>query len=199
MLSNYRNKLEQYKGQKIQIENQIKNLTNDITYLIRNRGDTEKAQIVIRTVAQATQQELEYHISDIVSLALSAVFDDPYELKLDFVIRRGKTEADINFSRNGELVKPMYASGGGAVDIASFALRVALWSLSQPKTRNTLILDEPTRNLSLDLQSKAGEMLKQISEKLNLQIIMISHVPDLIESADKVFNVELKKGVSKII
>ena len=198
MLSKYRNRLEQYKGQETQVKRQIGKLAEEIRDLDREKVNSEKAQVVIRTVAQATQQELEYHISDVVSLALGAVFNDPYELKLDFVIRRGKTEADINFSRKDELIRPLFSSGGGPVDVASFALRVALWGLSQPRTRNTLILDEPFKWLSVDLQPKAGEMIKRISNKLGLQIIMISHVPDLIESADKVFNVELKSGISYV-
>ena len=39
-------------------------------------------------------------------------------------------------------------------------------------------------------------MLKEISKGLGLQIIMISHIPELISCADKVIEVSIEKGVS---
>ncbi len=161
---------------------------------------TEQAQNIIQTVARQTQAELSYHISELVSLAMSAVFDKPYELHIDFVLRRGKTEADIFFmdKKSGELFDPMQATGGGVVDVASFALRLVAWSLSRPKTDNVLILDEPFRFLSRDLHPKASRMLLEVSGKLGLQIIMVSHSLELIEAANKVFYVQKKRGVSVV-
>ena len=115
-----------------------------------------------------------------------------------FVMKRGKTEADLFFVRDGNRVTPLEASGYGMVDIASFALRVAMWSLQRPRSRNVLVLDEPLKFLSRGYQSKASTMLKEISRKLGLQIIMVSHSQELIESADRVFGVSIKDGVSGV-
>ena len=49
------------------------------------------------------------------------------------------------------------------------------------------------RFLSRDLHHKATEMLKEISEKLGLQIIMVTHSEELIEAADKVFTIRAGK------
>jgi len=198
MLKKFRIIIERKKGHQEQLYSQIKKTEKEVKHLEEEISYSEKAQVIIQTVAKQTQEELQYHISELVTLALSAVFDDPYELILEFVIRRGKTEADIYFIKDGERIDPLSATGGGVVDIASFALRVALWSLSQPKTRNIMILDEPFRFLSRDLQPKASLMLKELSEKLNLQFIMVSHSPDLIEGADKVFETSIKKGITYV-
>jgi len=198
MLKEFRIIIERKKGHQEQLYSQIKKTEKEVKHLEKEISYSEKAQVIIQTVAKQTQEELQYHISELVTLALSAVFDDPYELILEFVIRRGKTEADIYFIKDGERIDPLSATGGGVVDIASFALRVALWSLSQPKTRNIMILDEPFRFLSRDLQPKASLMLKELSEKLNLQFIMVSHSPDLIEGADKVFETSIKKGITYV-
>lgn len=165
----------------------------------RRSKNLEEALLILQQVGMKTQQELEFQISEIVSLALSSVFDDPYEFKIEFVPRRGKTEADLYFLRDGEKYFPLDDNGGGTVDVASFALRVALWNLSRPKTRNVLILDEPFKFLSSEHLSRASEMLKMISERLKIQIIMVTHIPELIDSADKVFTVtKNKKGISQI-
>ena len=159
----------------------------------------EEARAIIQTVAQATQKELEYHVSEIVSLALAAVFEHPYSLRLMFVQRRNKTEADIFFERDGEQFKPIDASGGGAVDIAAFALRVAMWSLRRPRSRSVLILDEPGKFISVDLRPKMGAMLKEISKRLDLQMIVVSHAEEYIEASDKCFHVSIHNGVSKVV
>jgi DNA repair exonuclease SbcCD ATPase subunit len=54
-------------------------------------------------------------------------------------------------------------------------------------------LDEPFKNLSKDLQSKAGEILKLLSQKLGIQIIMITHEQELMEIADKTFEIQKVK------
>jgi len=154
--------------------------------------DTEEAQAIIQRVAQRTQEELEYQISEICSLAMAAVFDDPYELKVKFVIRRGKTECDILFRRRGNTIDPMDASGGGAVDIGSFSLRVSMWCISHHTTSPIFLIDEPFRFLSKVYIAKAGEMLTDVSKKLGIQIIMVSHREQLIESANNVIMIDKK-------
>jgi ABC-type transporter Mla maintaining outer membrane lipid asymmetry ATPase subunit MlaF len=144
------------------------------------------------------QEQLQFHIADITSLALEAVFDNPYELKVEFVQRRNKTECDLYFVRGDNKVDPMEAAGVGAVDVASFALRIASWSMMNPKTRNTIILDEPFRFLSANYQEKASTMLKEISDKLKIQFIIVTHEETLTAAADKIFEVSIRNGKTKV-
>ena len=160
--------------------------------------DCEEAQIVIQKVAQLTQEELKIRISNLVTLALESVFDEPYEFEVDFVQRRGQSEADLWFVIDGERIDPLSASGGGVVDVAAFGLRVSLWSLQKPRSRSIIVLDEPFKYLSSNYQQKAGELLKVISEKLKLQILMISHIEPLVEAADNVIKISQKKGISNV-
>lgn len=194
-----RNKLEQQKGQKIQVEKSLSALQDELKEAKVSLVRHEKAREIVRKVGLETQQQLQYHISDITSLALDAVFDNPYELKVEFVQRRNKTECDLIFVRDGMEIDPIEASGVGAIDVASFALRIASWSMMQPRTRNTIILDEPFKFLSTNFQEGASNMIKELSEKLNLQFIIVTHEEELLSSADKIFKVSIKKGRSKII
>lgn len=193
-----RNKLEQLKGQRTQISQSITTLKDELRDSRRSLLRHEEAREIIREVGLKTQQQLQYSISDITSLALEAVFNDPYELKVEFVQRRNKTECDLLFVRDGLEIDPISASGVGAIDIASFALRIASWSMQRPHTRNVIILDEPFKHLSVDLQDRASSMIKEISKKVGLQFIIITHDPTLASYADKVFNVSIKKGISII-
>jgi len=156
----------------------------------------EQGLEVIRQVAQATQQNLEYHISNIVTTALASVSPDYPEFAAEIDIQRGKTSLQLYFVDEGERSKPLDASGGGALDIASFSLRQSFWSLN--KNRPTFILDEPFKFVSPDLQEKVSDMLKMISEKREVQIIMVSHADDINYSADKTFRVEKVGSESKV-
>jgi DNA repair exonuclease SbcCD ATPase subunit len=191
-----RTKLDQQIGRKQQIEHSIQETESAIKDKKRSLRRHEQAREIIREVGLKTQQQLQVHISDITTLALDAIFDDPYKLVVEFVQRRNKTECDLLFERDEQRITPLSASGGGPVDVAAFALRVASWSMQNPRSRNVLILDEPFRFLSVNLLPKAGEMLNQLSEKLDLQIIMVTHEEELAEMADRIFQVSMKKGKS---
>jgi len=193
-----RTTLEQQKGQQLQIEKTIAETNRAVKEKKRDLSRHEKAREIIREVGLKTQQQLSFHISDITSLALEAVFSDPYKLVVDFVQRRNKTECDLYFDRDGNRVDPLLASGGGAVDVASFALRIASWSMQRPKSRNVIILDEPLRFLSANHQEQASQMIKEISEKLGIQFIIITHEPILASYADKVFETKIRKGITEV-
>jgi DNA repair exonuclease SbcCD ATPase subunit len=193
-----RNKLERQKGAKAQVEKNLETLNSQLQDNRRSLIRHEEAREIIKSVGLKTQRELQFHISDITSLALEAVFPNPYELKVEFVERRNKTECDLLFVRDENEIDPITASGVGAIDVAAFALRIASWSMMIPRTRNVIIMDEPFRFLSVNYQQQASAMIKELSDKLGLQFIIISHEQTLTANADKIFEISIRKGVSVV-
>lgn len=202
-IENIRQKLEQQKGKRSEVQRSISHLLQQIRDGRRSRLWHEQALEIVKTVGLATQEQLQFHIGNITSLALEVVSDDPYELVAEFVERRNKTECDLWFVRNNERMKPIESTGGGTIDVAAFALRVASWSMQTPRSRNVMILDEPFKCLKgIEANRRVLDMIKEISDKLNLQIIMVSdeRIPreNIIERADRVFEVTIHKGISKV-
>ena len=198
-----RNDLEQRKGRKLQVEQLIARTGSELKEKGRDLRRHEQAREIIREVGLQIQKNLQFHISEITTLALDAVFEHPYQLEAEFVQRRNKIECDLNFVRNGDKIDPLFASGVGAVDVAAFALRIASWSMSTPRPNNTLILDEPFKHLKGErANQRVLAMIKDISDKMKLQILMISDErisrEQITESADRVFEVTIKNGVSMI-
>lgn len=192
--------VQQNKGEKLKVLSLISSHKKQIKRLNRELVISKQAQVIIQVVAQQTQKQLEWHISEIVSLALSSVFDNPYAFKIKFVVRRGKTECDFFFERNGKQINPVEEASGGAVDVASFALRVALWSLS--KTRNVLLFDEPFKNINdktRKTHKRIAKMVRMLSRKLKLQFIINTMIPELIRSVDKHCEFKIEEGVTKLI
>jgi DNA repair exonuclease SbcCD ATPase subunit len=110
---------------------------------------------------------------------LEAVFDEPYEFKMAFVEKRGRTEVELTFEKDGQVVDPLGASGGGVVDVASFALRVAAILLSGPKSRRLLVLDEPFKFLSKMYRPRIRQLLEELAKEMSMQIIMVTHIDEL--------------------
>lgn len=187
-LTHIREKLNRDLATRGVLEKQLTDANITLEKLRSSEVSLAKVQVLFQEAARMTQEKLEYHISTVVSSALAVIWEDPYTFEVEFVTKRGVREAQLWFIRDGEKYKPIESSGGGAIDIASFALKVAAWSINKT-TRNILIIDEPFRNLSGNLQSKAAEMLCMISDKLSLQIILISHIEALVQNADKLFRV----------
>ena len=196
-LPQIRTVIERERGKFQRLESEKEKVTKEIKQLEERQEHIEQARELIRSVAIKTQEQVKYYISDIVTLALEAVFDNPYSFETEFVLRRGKTECDLFFSRNGQQISPLDASGGGVVDICSFALRLSLWSLN--KNRPVLLLDEPFKHLSRNLHGKALRMLKEVSRKLNVQIIMVSHNEEFVDEADRIIELVIEKGCTMVV
>ena len=198
-----RQALSERKGQRKQIEKTIADLQQTVKEQERSLRRHEEARVIIRTVGQKTQEQLQFRISDITSLAQEAVFNDPYELVVEFVQRRNKTECDLYFVRNGNRVEPLEEGGGGAADVASFALRAASWSMQRPRSRNVFLLDEPFKHLKGEAENRRMlEMIRQISDKLKVQIIMVSDErisrEATLAATDRLFDVKKRNGISQV-
>lgn len=196
-LTTYQTKLNKSIGKLESLEYRKKIIEDNLSILVKRQQALEEAQAFIQLIAKETQEQLKYNISDIVNLALDTCFPGEYKFDVIFEIKRGRTEARLVFLKNGIEIDPMTASGGGVVDLVSFALRISAWSLGN--TDNIIILDEPFRFLSKDLQSRAGEIMKRLSEKLKIQLVISTHIQDIINYADKVFELKKINDVSKVV
>jgi DNA repair exonuclease SbcCD ATPase subunit len=172
------------------VRKKLKNIKKEIDNL-------EEAQYILTEVAKLVQQEMVFHITEISNLALQAIFDEPYKLQVTFDTKRNQSECDIRFVRNGSDIDPLDAAGGGVIDIVTLALRISLWSLNKDRLVPVLIFDEPLKNLSANYQDLAGKILHEITQKLGLQIIMVTHVEPFTEFSDNTVEIKNTSGISK--
>lgn len=202
-LTDLRRRYEQRVGRRDQLLKQLDEAEARLRKLKRQASIAERGQTIVRTVALETQAQLEYRIGSTVTAAEEAVFEDrAYELAASFVERRGRTECDLAFVRDGTSIDPLSSAGYGAVDVAAFALRAACWSMIRTQAP-VLLLDEPFRHLKGAVANRrAIEMVKEVSDELGLQVIMISDerapIEDIRAGADRVFRVGIRDGISEV-
>lgn len=137
--------------------------------------DLLQAQILIQRGAEDTQNQITYHINDIVTAGIQAVFGENVTFHVNFSTSRGRSEADMYVMEGDHKINLMNGDGYSLADTVSFCLKFALWALEHPSTNNVLIFDEPFKNLSAEYWESAGEMIKIISKELHIQIIMTTH------------------------
>lgn len=160
-------------------------LVNSLSEEIKNRdqleidvADSLEARAIINTVVKSTQVLLESKFNSLVTLALQSVFQDDREFRIRFVEKRNKTEVECYFIKDGG-EEDLYDGGGGPLDITSLACRFAFWNLDKTK-RPIFFLDEPFKHLhSPTLQRNCSKMVQLISEKLGVQIIIVSDQIDI--------------------
>lgn len=157
----------------------VKQEKDTLAQLQAEQGDLKQALAIAQEIAQQVQEQAHRKIADVVSHSLAAVFDEPYRFVIRFEQKRGRTEARLVFERDGMELDPISASGGGVIDVASFALRLSCLMLAQPPLRRLLVLDEPFKHLSAEHRQRVGQLLQTLAKEMDCQIVMVTHIPEL--------------------
>jgi DNA repair exonuclease SbcCD ATPase subunit len=138
----------------------------------------QEAQGVLQQAAEAVQNVVHSKIAGTVTRCLQAVYDDSLSFHVEFDRKRGKTEARLFFKKDGNEVDPMEASGLGWCEVAAFALRLAVLKLHTPAVAQVLIADESFRFLDRQAKPRMAELLMQVSEQMQIQIVLVTHDSD---------------------
>lgn len=157
----------------------VDELAVDLEQAKENLDSAAEASSLLQEVSKHLQETVHRKIASVVSRCLRSVFDDPYDFEVIFENKRGRTEAQLRFSRRGFTVDPMSACGGGVVDVAAFALRLACLCIMRPRKRMVVVLDEPFRFLSAGYRSRARALIEVLAEELGVQFIMVTHIEEL--------------------
>ncbi len=151
----------------------------------------QKSVELLTLVQKATKEKIKKGFEQIVTYALRYIYNDDYAFELEFGRRGNLQEIDFNVKAPDfkESFDPKDTSGGGVLDILSLALRIALLELAKPKIEGFIVLDEPFKHLSKNYLQRAGTFLKVINERINRQIIMVTHKSELLLDADNIIEI----------
>jgi len=192
MSNNLRNKLIQLKTKQQILQKQKDSYGKKLTKEKTANESLIKARWVITEVSKQTQELFKERVETLTTMAIRSVFNRPFNFKLNFERRANKIECTPIIEENGEEYIPKDEMGGGILPIISFALRVVMWSLEVPKSRKVLVLDEPIKGAVGNdggLLEKTAMMFKEISAKLGLQLIIVTHELTLAGIADRAWRV----------
>jgi len=139
----------------------------------------DKVQRVLQIVAREVLKGSAEEIQSTVEQGLSEIFGEKAKFTLE-IVEFGDTIRVTPLLQNREIVSSF---GGGVVDVVSTVCRVVFLCLS-PLPR-VLILDEVGKWLSAEYQAAFGRFLKQLSDEMGIQIVLVSHREGVNQYADK--------------
>lgn len=159
-----------------------------------------KASIFLQTLSDQTRQQIIDKISAIVTDALQKVKDPNLEFKM--ILSTDRNQVDVQFVVLDKTTKHEYdiinSCGGSIADIISFPLRVSLLLKWEPTLSRVLILDEAAKFVSVVDQEPLGEFVRQISERLQVQTIFVTHSPVVAGKAHRTFEISRQGSESKV-
>lgn len=166
-------------------------LENSAATLDERRAEYEavlKAKEIVQTISLDCQQKCQQRIGFVVTRCLETVFGvGSMKFALVFEQKRGQTEVrGVLLDSEGHELDPVDSCGGGVLDVAAFGLRLACMMLSRPRPARVLVLDEPFKWLSASYRPAVCQLLSELSKEMGVQIIMVTHLPELIDIGNRV-------------
>jgi len=165
-------------------------LDKKVVVLKRDLEDFSKAKLVLARAIHLTQRNFKKGIEALMTKGVNTVYDRPFKFKLEYGNEGGKTIAQPIIFEGTNKQKPKEDMGVGTLDIISAAFRFVLWKLQLSQSDNFMWLDEPMRDLGHgELLIRSATFLREISKRMNFQLIINTHEPELSMIGDKIFNV----------
>ncbi len=158
---------------------------DEITYI--------QAVELLSLVQKVTRDKIKNAFEDIVSHALNYIYEsDKYSFHLIFSRRGNLQELDfaVQTPDKTEPLDPMNTDAGGTLNVISLALRIVLMEVASPKIKGFILSDESFANLSEEYVEQASQFLKEVNQKMNRQIIAISHQSKMLDGADNLIEVK---------
>jgi hypothetical protein len=162
----------------------------------------EKASVVISTVETEQQKDLRSKVENLITYGLQTVFQKPYRFVVQQDLRGHQTDTTfcVQAPEFGEKAIPLKdAHGGGLVVFCAFLLRfIILMSLRNPNARPFMALDEQFMAVSPDYRDRLVAFLKELVIKADLQLLLVTHDPDLVELGDKCYRFKIVAGLTQV-
>jgi len=158
-----------------------------------------KTTMFLTSFSEYCRDKIKNKLEKLANSALNAIFQDK---DMEFKIISNKTMRGLNYDlyifTNGEITPLIDCKGGGVLDVISLSLKISFLKMFSD-LRQVMILDEPFKNLDAERINLAVEWLKEISTKLSIQFLIVTHEEEIMDIADKKFIFKLENGVTKIV
>lgn len=149
------------------LEQTVKSLDEDVGILILSSTVLEQLLKSVSVESLATVEKL-------VSYGLQVSFHDlSLALKIEATQKRGVQYLDLKFTDKGVEAPILGAFGGGPASVCAFLLRLLV--CRRLNLAPVLLLDEPFSFVSSDYVGNVAKLLRELSEKLGLKILLVTH------------------------
>lgn len=197
-MKNLINKYQELSAEKKILEKQLKEKQVILKELKSEKQLLIECREIVNDIANRTVSDLIAWIEQTVSYAIEQIYPG-YSFRFSQEIKRNQLELLPKIIHDDKEYPPEYSVGGGMLDIISIAMRIAIWAVQKEKTMPFFILDEPMKFMG-KFSEQGAQIIQQLSDKLGLQFLIITHDENLIDGFDnpEIFRFYQEKGVTCI-
>jgi hypothetical protein len=201
LVENLKMSFNSRKAKQQYIEKQIESRKKTVVEKKEHLKDLKEAREIVVLVGKLSIETLKQCIESLITTAIRDVYQMPYKFILQFETKAGKNVCQpLVQEGDNEPEIPKDEMGVGILDVISIAWRFIMWSIEVPRSRAFFYLDEPLRHVGQgDILLRAGMMLRKIANRLEVQLLVNSHHPDIIVIADRVWRTTKRNRETKIV
>jgi hypothetical protein len=145
---------------------------------------TEKILILTQSIEILQDFHLNLEVSvikkfeELITKGIQEIFGKQYKFIIEFKNENIGTSADfyVKIPENDKIINLTSGEGGGIKDFVSVLIRMLYLILEPSKPARILFLDENLKHLDRERAIKALKFIKELAEKLYIQVIFITHL-----------------------
>jgi len=197
-LDKIKSRFYKLEGELNRVKKQLQELTDRKHKLMKSEVELSQACDWLNNLAIFAMDNVSNNINSLVNNSIQYLFPN-HKFCMEFVQRRNKVECDMYVKHrkySNKKIDLLEGSGGGLIDIIGFVLRVSFWRMYKT-SRNIMCFDEPFR--FVDNTIPEDEILELIADKMNLQLLIITHKEKLMDERFNVFKFVQESGKAMLV
>lgn len=184
--------LKKVESKKTEIEinkRELKKIELNLKQEEKKYSDLDKLKEVIMTFSEESKNEMIEYIEDLVSSCLSSTFGNKYTFEIQAEEKHNQQEYHFYLNRNGLLLEPREdMCGDSLLDICNVGIRTASMVID-PTIEPVFLWDQPFTNLRHDKKPFVKDLIKELSNELDIQFIIINHDEFYMSMGNQIINV----------
>lgn len=170
--------------QKESLLKEIKRIKNDREILV-------KVIALFGEIGLKQRELLGNRVESIMTYGVRSVFCSDDNFKIEISEKRSYPTMDFVIERDGKGRAILDGDGGGLADICGFLLQLLVITLLKDRVRPFLFIDEALVHLSEEYRESMADLIKELANKVGLQLVFITQQREYVECADVAYLAEL--------
>lgn len=159
----------------------------------------EQVAALLNRIGEERQSQAQRQIEALVTQGLVTIFGNGLSFHLVETITAKRAQVDFivrSTFKDGRTVDTpvLEARGGGLAAVVGFLLRLVVVLLDRTRSSRVLFLDESFSHVSDEYLDRVAEFLREVVDKADIQLVLVTHQSVLAERADKVYKFALDEA-----
>jgi DNA repair exonuclease SbcCD ATPase subunit len=193
-LASLKARIDELAGQRALLEDQLADALGMHDKANERADDLDQTLRFLQTMEEEWRERFQQGLAAVVSDGLSSVFGRELKAVLETTTHRDATSIELYIEEEGRLREIRGARGGSLIQVLSFLLKLLMLVSARPPLRRVMVLDEPFAMVSAEYRPRVGALLRELSARLGVQFIIVTHEPELVDYADVAYEVRAQGG-----